>query len=56
MNIKPIKVKELDTLIAKLEKGKKEVSIGNIREIRKIIDDLIKNDPAVKARYAKLVK
>lgn len=36
-------LKELDSLIAKLEGKKSEVSIGNIREIRKIICELIQN-------------
>jgi hypothetical protein len=40
-------LKELDSMIAKLEGGKSSVKIGNIREIRKIIFGLIKTNPEV---------
>jgi hypothetical protein len=49
-----INVKELDSLISKIEGGKSRVSIGNIREIRKIIDNLILQKPEVAKRYFKL--
>jgi hypothetical protein len=38
-------LKELDSLISKIEGGKARVSIGNVREIRKIIFNLIKTNP-----------
>jgi hypothetical protein len=55
-NEKPITIKELDSLIAAIEGKKKQVSIGNVREIRKIIDILIKLDNRVFLRYKKLVE
>jgi hypothetical protein len=52
--MKPINIKDLDSLISKIECGKSRVSIGNIREIRKIIDNLILEKPEVAERYFKL--
>lgn len=42
-------LKELDSKIAKLEGGKMEARIGDIRQIRKIIFFLIKNDADARA-------
>jgi hypothetical protein len=47
---------KLDSLIAKLEGKKSQVTMGNIREVRKIIDNLIINNKQVRARYALFFK
>lgn len=39
-------LKEIYSYIAKHEKGKEEISIGNIREVVKLISDLIVEDEA----------
>lgn len=44
---------ELASKIAKKEKGKSKVSIGDIREILRILSELIKKDPKI---LLKLVK
>jgi hypothetical protein len=54
--MKSISIKELDSLISKIEGGKARVSIGNIREVRKIIDNLILEKPEIALRYKKLVE
>lgn len=51
-----INVAQLDSIIAKREGKKIQTSIGNVREIRKIIDLLIKFNPKVRARYAAFFK
>lgn len=47
---------QLDSLIAKMEGKKVQVGMGNIREVRKIIDNLIINNKKVRARYALFFK
>ena len=47
---------QLDSIIAKQEGKKKQTTIGNIREVRKIIDNLILHSPKVRARYAAFFK
>lgn len=39
-------LKEIYSYIAKHEKGKEEISIGNIREVVKLISELIVEDEA----------
>jgi hypothetical protein len=39
---------QLDSLISEIEGGKSRVKIGDIREVRKIIVNLIKNNPSVR--------
>lgn len=54
--IKKINVRELDSLISMLESGKSRVSIGDVREIRHIIDNLIRTREDIAIRYYKLAE
>lgn len=46
-------VTELDSYVSNLESGKSRVAIGDIREIRKIIFDLLKTNPTALALLMK---
>lgn len=41
-------IPQLDSLISEIEGGKSRVSIGDIREVRKILVNLIKNNRSVR--------
>lgn len=43
------KLKDLDSAIANLEGGKSQVKMGDARQMRKLIFDLIKNNPEARA-------
>ena len=45
--MKKMTIRELDSLISKLEGRNKHTHIGNIREIRAIICDLIYKNPEI---------
>ena len=40
-------IKQLDSVLAKREKGKKQMSIAQIKEVRSIMCDLIYTNPEV---------
>jgi len=40
-------IRDLDRKIAKIEAGRKQTNIGQIKEIRKIIEDLIYVNPKI---------
>lgn len=47
---------QLDSMIAKAEGKKSQVSMGNVREVRAIIDRLIRDNKKVRARFAAMFK
>jgi len=49
-----IKTKDLDNLIWKLEGKKVKTTIAQVREIRRIIDKLIRNHQNIANRYKKI--
>lgn len=49
-----MKLAKLDSMVAQHEGKKVPVSMGNCREVRKVIDELIKSDAEVAQRYLDL--
>ena len=52
---KNLTLKDLDSLIAISEKGLSEANIGDIRQVRKIIFNLIKSDENVRKLFYKIM-